>query len=167
MIIPALSLKQPWASLVAQGSKTIETRVWGTRYRGPLAICSSLQPRDQGPAGYALCVMMLKSCRTMTAADEAAARCQLYDRAVAWCFGRRWPLYQFRVRGERGLFTVIVPETNFPDPQDRHEVQQALEWAQRNGYLKFVRGSVGSDRSVRSGGLSEIINHRGTEDTER
>ena len=34
----ALSLHQPWASFVAAGFKTIETRSWGTTYRGPIAI---------------------------------------------------------------------------------------------------------------------------------
>lgn len=34
----ALSLTQPWATLVAIGAKTFETRSWSTRYRGPLAI---------------------------------------------------------------------------------------------------------------------------------
>lgn len=34
----ALTLTQPWATLVAIGMKTIETRSWGTSYRGKLAI---------------------------------------------------------------------------------------------------------------------------------
>lgn len=34
----ALSLTQPWASLIAFSVKRIETRSWGTNYRGPLAI---------------------------------------------------------------------------------------------------------------------------------
>lgn len=34
----ALTLTQPWASLVAVGAKRIETRSWATHYRGPLAI---------------------------------------------------------------------------------------------------------------------------------
>jgi hypothetical protein len=34
----ALTLWQPWASLIALGAKTIETRSWSTKYRGPLAI---------------------------------------------------------------------------------------------------------------------------------
>lgn len=34
----ALTLTQPWASLVACGAKKVETRSWGTSYRGPLAI---------------------------------------------------------------------------------------------------------------------------------
>ena len=34
----ALTIRQPWASLIAAGVKTIETRSWSTKYRGPLAI---------------------------------------------------------------------------------------------------------------------------------
>ena len=37
----AISLTQPWATLVAQGAKRIETRSWKTNYRGPLAIHAS------------------------------------------------------------------------------------------------------------------------------
>jgi hypothetical protein len=36
--ISCLSLHQPWASLIAIGAKRVETRSWGTLYRGPLAI---------------------------------------------------------------------------------------------------------------------------------
>lgn len=39
--IKALSLKQPWATLVVIGAKTIETRSWMTRHRTTLAIHSS------------------------------------------------------------------------------------------------------------------------------
>lgn len=34
----ALTVWQPWAQLIALGIKTIETRSWGTPYRGPLLI---------------------------------------------------------------------------------------------------------------------------------
>jgi hypothetical protein len=34
----AITLTQPWATLVAIGAKQTETRTWSTRYRGPLAI---------------------------------------------------------------------------------------------------------------------------------
>jgi hypothetical protein len=36
--VKALTIRQPWASLIAMGVKTIETRSWSTNYRGPLAI---------------------------------------------------------------------------------------------------------------------------------
>lgn len=34
----AITILQPWASLIACGAKKIETRSWATKYRGPLAI---------------------------------------------------------------------------------------------------------------------------------
>jgi hypothetical protein len=34
----ALSLQQPYAELILQGRKTIETRTWRTAHRGPFAI---------------------------------------------------------------------------------------------------------------------------------
>ncbi len=42
----AISLLQPWATLVVLGLKTIETRSWGTKHRGPILIHAS-----QGKAG--------------------------------------------------------------------------------------------------------------------
>lgn len=38
MIVKALSLWEPWASLMAFGVKTVETRHWSTRHRGPLLV---------------------------------------------------------------------------------------------------------------------------------
>jgi hypothetical protein len=37
----ALSVRQPWADLVARGAKAVETRSWRTSYRGALAIQAS------------------------------------------------------------------------------------------------------------------------------
>lgn len=39
--IKAVSLWEPWASLMAIGAKKIETRSWHTSYRGPLLICAA------------------------------------------------------------------------------------------------------------------------------
>jgi hypothetical protein len=36
--VKALTLTQPWATLVALGIKRVETRSWSTAYRGPLLI---------------------------------------------------------------------------------------------------------------------------------
>lgn len=40
-IIKAISLHQPWASLIPMGLKKYETRSWSTSYRGPLLICAA------------------------------------------------------------------------------------------------------------------------------
>lgn len=34
----AITIKQPWATLIALGEKKFETRSWQTKYRGPIAI---------------------------------------------------------------------------------------------------------------------------------
>lgn len=46
----ALTLWQPWASLIALGEKRIETRCWETKYRGDLAIhaAAKLPPKWLG-----------------------------------------------------------------------------------------------------------------------
>ncbi|MDZ8263691.1 ASCH domain-containing protein [Nostoc sp. ChiQUE01b] len=40
-IIKAISLHQPWATLIPMGLKKYETRSWSTSYRGPLLICAA------------------------------------------------------------------------------------------------------------------------------
>ena len=47
----ALSVRQPWAGLIAAGLKTIEVRPRPTHYRGDLLICCAnlLPDRDGGP----------------------------------------------------------------------------------------------------------------------
>lgn len=44
----AITLTQPWATLVALGVKRLETRSWATSYRGPLAIHAG---QGLGPVG--------------------------------------------------------------------------------------------------------------------
>lgn len=46
-VVKAISLWQPWASLIALGPKTIETRSWATDYRGPLAIHAAKRQPEQ------------------------------------------------------------------------------------------------------------------------
>jgi len=111
MQIRALSVAQPWANLVAEGRKTIETRRWGTPWRGWLLDCATKERRPYcpGPYGVALAVARLVDCRPMTAADEAAACCALYDGAWAWVLEgvQAFPAgQQFPVRGQLGLFTA-------------------------------------------------------------
>lgn len=46
-----LTIRQPWASLIALGAKTIETRSWTTNYRGPIAIHAGTSLAGFGRAG--------------------------------------------------------------------------------------------------------------------
>jgi len=101
----ALSIKQPWANMIASGKKTIETRTWRTNYRGPLLIVSSRTPRIE-PAGYALAVAELIDCRPMTKDDEEKACCQIYPRAQAWVLTNIRRIDPFPVNGKLGLYDV-------------------------------------------------------------
>jgi hypothetical protein len=54
--VKALTLWQPWASLIALERKLVETRSWSTSYRGPLAIHAAkrrpdVETMEDGPAG--------------------------------------------------------------------------------------------------------------------
>lgn len=49
----AISLLQPWASLVAIGAKRNETRSWTAQYRGPIAIHAS---QKMAPNERAICL---------------------------------------------------------------------------------------------------------------
>jgi activating signal cointegrator 1 len=44
MNIKAITLWQPWATLMAIGAKRFETRSWSTSYKGPIAIHAAKRP---------------------------------------------------------------------------------------------------------------------------
>lgn len=102
----AISLKQPWANLIAEGKKTIETRTWPTKYRGDILIVSSKSPPIE-PAGCAVAVVTIVDCRPMTKEDEEAACCALYPGAWAWVIENiRKVEKPFPVRGMLGIYEV-------------------------------------------------------------
>jgi len=112
MIIKAISLHQPWASMITLGSKTIETRNWPTDHRGDLLIVSTLKPEIIGfLCGYALCVVNLVNCRKMIPTDEAGARVKWRDDLWAWVLNDIRPVLEpFRVRGYQGIYEVEVED---------------------------------------------------------
>ena len=132
--IKAISLWQPWASLVAAGVKLHETRHWPTDYRGPLAIHAAKTMDVAGapehlcmdlfgpwwakelPRGAMLAVARMASCRpAMTVADHL----QRADLASGnFAPGRyAWRLADVRrlarpipVTGRQGLFNWTAPD---------------------------------------------------------
>lgn len=83
----ALSLKQPWASMVANGTKTIETRSWRTSYRGPLAIHASQ------PDGRIIATAVLTDVRPMVFEDVIPARLRYWPDGVLFA----WELRDIRL----------------------------------------------------------------------
>ena len=115
----ALSVWQPYASLLMSGEKEFETRSWSTAYRGPLAICSTMTnpyqvvsglaaytakvigeklhgtELDKLPLGYVLGIVELINCIPIT--REFVEKLKVSEEALgnfkaghfAWCFGKR------------------------------------------------------------------------------
>ena len=114
----AISLKQPWAEMIADGTKTIETRMWSTKHRGLLLIVSSKKGDSAAYArfpeycdligGAAICVVKLIDCRPMTQDDEGAARCACEPGRFAWIFEDVQKVTPFPVKGQLSLYDVEV-----------------------------------------------------------
>lgn len=106
----ALSIKQPWASLIASGRKTIELRTWQVRYRGPLIICAGGSPRrgtsyEIGPQGVALCVVTLESIEPASPLHEQAACTAVTPGDFAWHLSNPRPFEPFPYKGQLNIFT--------------------------------------------------------------
>lgn len=111
----ALTVKQPWASWIANGDKPLETRTWSTTYRGPLAIHAGLAfdhdamkcvPPEGVPRGVFLAVVDLVDCRPMTPADASHALCPYVDGKYVFVLRnvRRLGLPSIKAKGKLGLW---------------------------------------------------------------
>jgi len=101
----ALSMTPPWGQMIRDGEKTIETRKWSTRYRGPILFVCAKRPASP-EAGQALCIADLVDCRPMLASDQMAAGCPVYPRAKAWVLRNIRLVKPFAVKGQLGLFEI-------------------------------------------------------------
>jgi activating signal cointegrator 1 len=131
----ALSIWQPWASLIAMGTKRVETRSWGTPYRGLVAIHAA--SRKEGlvkllietnltldtfgqlplsgriPLGAVVAVAELVACVESRGHDDGRFRAlehELGDLSRgrwAWCFKDVQSVYPgISVRGQQGLWNL-------------------------------------------------------------
>lgn len=139
--LPAKSLHQPYASLVAAGLKTLETRKTRIHYRGPLVICSTLKVDneamlrifpypsradttrmirqrfdcyDRRELGQALCVVDVVGCRPLVPEDEPRSWFYAEGR-FAWELANVRRVKSFRVRGSQGFFRVPKAALEFFD----------------------------------------------------
>ncbi len=108
LLMTAISLQEPWAGMVYRGEKWIETRVWGTHYRGDLLICASAFPRSPF-SGKAIAIVNLVDCMPMTQKHINGACCDVYPRAHAWILEDLRKISPFYVKGQLRLFKVRMP----------------------------------------------------------
>ena len=112
-----LTLWQPWASLIAHGHKQVETRAWGTKHRGPLAIHAAKRPMGPDerwlldelehefgivlpdvPLGAVVATANLAACDVMTQTALEAVD-EVEYRVGDWGIGR----YAWRLSGVKRL----------------------------------------------------------------
>jgi len=107
-----LSVRQPWASLIEAGTKTIELRSWTTHYRGPLLILAGSRPwrgkhdwpRDF-PRGVTICVVDLVDVRPARADDADGARVTPAAGDFAWVLANPRPIARVPAKGKLGLYS--------------------------------------------------------------
>ena len=107
----AITIWQPYAQAIALGLKRYETRSWGTRHRGPIAIHASMRPPGQNlrhlaatyglgdhlERGAVIAICELVDCVPMTSALIAAQPKSEIDFGD-WRVGRyAWKLRLIRV----------------------------------------------------------------------
>lgn len=127
--IRALSVKQPWASLIASGIKTLEVRSWSTDHRGDLCIVSGRAPSETPkardwcvriddapgpvdrtlPLGVSVCIVELVDVRMGRKKDyEAAGRVDPRGSFV-WVLRNVRRTEHVPVTGRLGLWLIEPP----------------------------------------------------------
>lgn len=101
----ALSIKEPYATMIKEGKKIIETRTWKTNHRGKILLCASKSPKSE-ISGKAFAVAELLDCLPMVKDDERFACCEIYPRANSWFLANIKKIKPFPVNGQLGLFEV-------------------------------------------------------------
>jgi hypothetical protein len=104
----AISIREPWATLIAEGKKTIEVRSWPTKYRGELLICASQKPKGQN-SGMAVAIVNLVDVRLMKKGDEKKALCELFTDCYSWILKDVKKIEPFPVKGKLGFYDIDVP----------------------------------------------------------
>lgn len=120
--IKALSVAQPWATMLITGTpdgriKKGETRTRRTNHRGPLLIVSTLKENKAAmakfgfapgslPLGKAIGVIDVWDCEPMVKDDEKLALCPIYPRAYIWRTRNPLVFPHFLVKGNQGFYNV-------------------------------------------------------------
>lgn len=93
----ALTISQPFASLIADGEKFVENRKWETPYRGPLAIHAGkgtqYLDRDElanYPTGCIIAVAQLVACVSLTKIQDCDRDTDRRKRIIALGTTKNW-----------------------------------------------------------------------------
>jgi hypothetical protein len=122
IVMKALSVRQPYAMLIASGQKFLELRSRRTHYRGRLLICASAKKYNgvelqcgkhtTKTVGHALCIVELIDCRPMTPEDVRFSYASAFNPDMfVWEFKEAAVevIKPFPVSGKLGIFDIALP----------------------------------------------------------
>ena len=106
-----LSIRQPWASLVAY-CEHVEYRTWDTSYRGQLIICATAKKvvleGDELPHGVAIATVEMTGTRKN-------------KNGFDWIFDNTRQIYPVPVKGKQRIFTLPQDiDIRYLNPDDDH-----------------------------------------------
>lgn len=150
MLFKALSVRQPYATYIEWGAKTVEIRSKDTSYRGPLLICSSKTPavtirgaeskaafEEEFPCGHVICLVDLVDSRPVQVSDGNKSGevllCDMLDEAYdpnflegdaryAWVLENPRAVTEFiPVKGKLNFFDVELDEGLIESDEEARE----------------------------------------------
>jgi CheY-like chemotaxis protein len=107
----AVSIREPWASRIADGEETRAFKGMNTSYRGPIVVVSAEEPK------YARAIATLIDVRPLAGEMGAPIR-----RGFVWQFGAVKRIALYPVKARSGLFTVWLPEGALPADEQTQDV---------------------------------------------
>lgn len=111
-VLKALSIRQPWASLIMAGTKDIENRTWKTDYRGVLVIhASRIEPEAFETYGH----LLLEEIPTGSIIGTVRLVDCVRDHESEWAIPGQWHWVltdprPCRPRAAKGKFQLWTPE---------------------------------------------------------
>ena len=144
----ALTIWQPWATLIARGIKRVETRPWSTNYRGEIAIHAAARKpaieipgvpniirkhelENYMPLGKVICIVMIVACLPV----DAPWFENLSFRNV---FKKELPLGDF----SSGRFGFVLDHIKLIKPVKVRGQQRFWNWNPRKGELEEIAGPI-------------------------
>lgn len=107
----AIAVRQPFASAIISGQKTLEIRSRRCHHRGDILICASKgrgKPTDNLPRGVALGIVTIVDDRPMIPSDASLALRPFDSKLRAWVLRNPRPIDPFPVSSSVGFFHVDI-----------------------------------------------------------
>lgn len=112
-----ISIKQPYAHLIATEKKRYEIRTWRTHYRGPLIVASSQNKLNDPkmPGGVLICLVNLIDVVPFTPRLESKACCKIDPDKIEWAWELEviTQLLPVKIKGKLGLYELPQLEHNY------------------------------------------------------